>query len=236
MKPLIDLHTHTIVSGHAYSTLKENIEMAKKRGILIYGSSEHAKMMPGTTHEIYFTNFKVVPDEIDGVRILNGIEANIYNINGDIDVDEKLYQKLDYIIASLHSTTFEDQGIEKNTEAVINAIKNPNVKIIGHPDDDRYPLDIDKVAKAAYENKTALEMNNGSLNPKSTRKNGAANIEKMLEACKKYGTMVIMGTDSHICYEVGDFEASLKLLEKVDFPEEQIINFDTDRISYILEK
>ena len=26
MKALIDLHTHTLVSGHAYSTIKENVE------------------------------------------------------------------------------------------------------------------------------------------------------------------------------------------------------------------
>ena len=29
MRPLMDLHTHTLASGHAYSTLKENLEEAK---------------------------------------------------------------------------------------------------------------------------------------------------------------------------------------------------------------
>ena len=33
MKALIDLHTHTIVSGHAYSTIKENVYRFKDANI-----------------------------------------------------------------------------------------------------------------------------------------------------------------------------------------------------------
>ena len=61
MRPLMDLHTHTLASGHAYSTLKENLEEAKKMGLKILGTSEHARMMPGTAPLIYFQNFKVIP-------------------------------------------------------------------------------------------------------------------------------------------------------------------------------
>lgn len=67
MKPLCDLHTHTVASGHAYSTLLENVHMAAMRGLKVYGHSDHARLMPGTTDEIYFTNFKVIPREIEGV-------------------------------------------------------------------------------------------------------------------------------------------------------------------------
>ncbi|MFI3209762.1 MAG: PHP domain-containing protein, partial [Peptostreptococcaceae bacterium] len=40
MKILIDLHTHTIVSGHAYSTVEENIKSAKEKGLKYLGMSE----------------------------------------------------------------------------------------------------------------------------------------------------------------------------------------------------
>ena len=46
MKALIDLHTHTLVSGHAYSTIKENVEAAKLAGLKYIGLSEHAPNMP----------------------------------------------------------------------------------------------------------------------------------------------------------------------------------------------
>ena len=40
MKALIDLHTHTLVSGHAYSTIKENVKAAKLAGLKYIGLSE----------------------------------------------------------------------------------------------------------------------------------------------------------------------------------------------------
>ena len=47
MKPLCDLHTHTVASGHAYSTLLENVHMAAMRGLKVYGHSDHARLMLG---------------------------------------------------------------------------------------------------------------------------------------------------------------------------------------------
>lgn len=41
MNYLSDLHTHTIVSGHAYTTLMENINFCSKKGIKILGTSDH---------------------------------------------------------------------------------------------------------------------------------------------------------------------------------------------------
>lgn len=198
MKPLIDLHTHTIASGHAYSTLKENLEEAKKVGLKVLGTSEHARMMPGTAPLIYFQNFKVIPKEVDGIHLYNGIEANIYSEYGDIDVEEPILSKMDYIIASLHTPCFKNLGVAGNTKALIGAVKNPDVNIIGHPDDSRYPIDADELAAAAAQYHTAIELNNGSLNPLSVRQNGRQNMLKVLEACKKYKTMVVMGVLSEL--------------------------------------
>lgn len=41
MKLLFDLHTHTVASGHAFSTLKENIEEAAAKGLKAMGTSDH---------------------------------------------------------------------------------------------------------------------------------------------------------------------------------------------------
>lgn len=233
-KPLIDMHTHTLASGHAYSTLKENIDEAKRVGLKVLGTSEHARMMPGTALLLYFHNFKVIPKEVDGVRLYNGIEANIYDEKGSIDVEEPILGKMDYIIASLHTPCIKDLGVAGNTAALIGAMKNPMVTVIGHPDDSRYPVDADELAAAAVEYHTAIELNNGSLNPLSSRKDGPENSRRILEACKKYKTMILMGTDSHICYEIGRFDAALALLEELDFPEEQVINYDPARLFYVL--
>ena len=42
MKDILDLHTHTIASGHAYNTLYEMAQAAADKGLAVYGCSEHA--------------------------------------------------------------------------------------------------------------------------------------------------------------------------------------------------
>lgn len=48
MKTLLDVHTHTIASGHAYSTLQEMAKAAKDKGLEILGITEHGPNIPGT--------------------------------------------------------------------------------------------------------------------------------------------------------------------------------------------
>ena len=88
MKDILDLHTHTIASGHAYNTLYEMAQAAADNGLAVYGCSEHAPSMPGTCHEFYFTNFKVLPRVIRGVPVLMGAELNILDFEGHVDLDE----------------------------------------------------------------------------------------------------------------------------------------------------
>lgn len=236
MKALIDLHTHTIASGHAYSTWNENVMAAQKKGLKVLGMSEHARMMPGTCGELYFYNFRVLPKQIGDLRVYNGIEANIYDHSGSIDVEEPVLSKVDYIIASMHTPCIAGGTVAQNTQALLGAMRNPFVKIIGHPDDARYPLDYEELTTAAVAEKVALELNNSSLNPLSARKDGEKCIRKLLEKCIDNHTMIIMGTDSHYCEQVGDFTNSYKILEELNFPEEQIINMHIEKLSYVLNK
>lgn len=49
-KYTMDLHTHTIVSGHAYNTMNEMIRAAADKNLKIIGITEHAPAMPGSTN------------------------------------------------------------------------------------------------------------------------------------------------------------------------------------------
>ena len=53
MKPIIDLHVHTISSGHAYSTILENVIAAKEAGLKYVGISDHTSKMPGGAHQYH---------------------------------------------------------------------------------------------------------------------------------------------------------------------------------------
>lgn len=231
MKAILDMHTHTVASGHAYSTFHENVQFAKKHGIKVLGVSDHGPAMEGGPALYYFHNLKVMPREIDGVTILRGIEANILDVDGRLDdLEERVWSSLDYVIASLHIVCVEPSTKEGNTQAILKAMDNKYVKVIGHPDDARYPLDYERIVKAAKEKNVLLEINNSSINPHSSRKGAKENIKVMLELCKKHGVRVIMGTDSHICYDIGRFDNAESLIEELDFPKELVINYWEDQI------
>ncbi len=234
MKLCMDLHTHTLASGHGYSTLKENIEAAQEIGLKYLGLSEHGPAMPGGPHEFFFSNYKCIPREHDGLQLFCGAEANVMDYEGALDLEENLLAQMDYVIASLHPVCMTPGSCAENTRASIMAMKNPYVKIIGHPDDARFPLDYDELVRAAKEEQVALEVNNSSLHPKAARKGGRENIITLLNTCMKYQTPILLGTDSHICYTVGRFEAALEVICEVGFPEELILNTKPDLISRLV--
>ena len=181
--------------------------------------------------DMHFNNLKVVPDEIDGVRVLKGMEANILDIDGNLDkIDPRALPGLDYLIASLHTVCIEPSTKEDNTKAILNAMEQEKVKIIGHPDDSRYPLDYEAIVKRAKEKNILLEVNNSSLSPDTSREGTRENVKTYLELCKKYGVRIIMGTDSHICYDIGIFTHVEQLIEEINFPKELVINYWEDQI------
>ena len=65
MKPLIaDLHTHSILSGHAFGTVREMAMEAVGRNMQILGVTEHGPGIPGTCDPIYFRNFIYAPRKL----------------------------------------------------------------------------------------------------------------------------------------------------------------------------
>ena len=221
---VLDLHTHTIVSGHAYSTLREMAKAASDKGLELLGITEHAPKMPGTCHLFYFDNLRIVPRELYGIELVLGSEVNILDAKGTVDLPQKTMEKLDIIIASLHTPCMEPGSCQENTEAYLNAMKNPCVNIIGHPDDGRYPVDYEQLAKKAKETGTVLEVNNGSLRPGGFRVDTRKNDLKMLEYCKKYEVPVTMGSDAHMDVDLADYSYALPVIEESHFPEELIVN------------
>ena len=221
---VMDLHTHTVASGHAYCTLREMARAASDKGLELLGITEHAPKMPGTCHKFYFQNIKVVPREMYGIQLLLGSEVNILDAAGTVDLEQKTLEKLDVVIASLHVPCIRPGSRQENTEAYLNAMKNPCVNIIGHPDDGRYPVDYEQLAKKAKETGTVLEVNNGSLRPGGFRVDTRKNDLKMLEYCKKYEVPVTMGSDAHMDVDLADYSYALPVIEESHFPEELIVN------------
>ena len=91
MKILLDVHTHTVASGHAFSTLQEMVRTAADKGLQILGITEHTGGIPGTCSPIYFRNLPVVPRLMYGVELLLGAEINIVDYEGSLDLEEEYF-------------------------------------------------------------------------------------------------------------------------------------------------
>lgn len=236
MKIEIDTHAHTVASGHAYCTLHEMARAAAEKGLKGLAITDHAPEMPGSTHLFYFQNLRIVPRQMEGIELLLGAELNIMDENGTIDLPESVLHRLDITIASIHPPCYQGP---KTKEAVMNAyiqaMENPYVDIIGHPDDGRFPVDYEKLVKEAKRTGTLLEVNNSSLNPDGFRVNTKENALEMLKYCKEYGAMIVLGTDSHIDTTIANYTYVNEVLEEIQFPEELIANRTLSGLKEVLK-
>ncbi len=220
-----DWHVHSIASGHAtLDSITDLAKEAKKRGMTMLGISDHGPASMGSATLSYFRNLAMCAKERFGITLRYGVEANILDANGTLDVPDDILEKLDYCIISMHRPIYKSGTAEENTNAYIRAMAHPKVKIIGHCDDSRFPVDYDTLIKAAVTYGVLPELNNVSLLPDSYRKDCRANAKAMLEACKLHSCPILLSSDSHGRTRIGDVTESLKLIEEVGFPKELIRN------------
>lgn len=236
MKIEFDLHIHTISSGHAYSTLTENVQAAKEKGLKMTALTDHGPAMPGAGHPFHFYNLRILPEYIHGIRVLKGIEANIIDYKGSLDLEEPALKELELVIASLHQVCIEPGSRKEHTYALRAVMENPLVHIIGHPGDSRYELDVPELVKASKETGVFLEINNASLLPTSFRTGGADNIRIILKECLRLDCPVVLGSDAHYSKAVGQLSSAAKLCSDIGFPDELIINYDSEKFLTSIQK
>ncbi|WP_455674600.1 phosphatase [Phocaeicola sp.] len=228
MKIELDVHTHTIASGHAFSTLQEMAQAAADKGLKLLGITEHSPGVPGTCHPIYFRNLHVVPRRMYGIELLLGAEINILDGEGTLDLGEEYMKMLDIRIAGIHSLCYEPGTIDQNTHGMVNAISHPSIHIISHPGDGTAQLHFEPMVLAAKEHHTLLEINNSSLKPTRNKPAARENNLTILRLCKQYEVPVILGSDAHISFDIARYDYLHELLQQTEFPEALIMNRDVD--------
>ena len=231
----IDLHIHSNANPHAFSTIEENIRYAKEIGMEVIAITNHGPALPDTPHWWQLLNIKVLPEVIDGVRVLKGAEANIIGDNGEIDLNNMIFQNLDIVLCGFHGNHkyHKYESEERNTKALINIIKSQKVDIIVHPGNKEFPIDFAEIARTAKENNVALELNNSSLS--GTRIGSYERCRDLALEAKKCGCFITVNTDSHYCRLIGNTSLARKIVEEVDYPEELIINSSRERLEKFLE-
>jgi len=226
---LLDAHTHTIASGHAYSSLQEMVQAAADKGLQVLGITEHGPSVTGTCPLTYYRNMFVVPRQMYGVRILMGCEVNILDNEGHLDLTDEYLDRLDIAIAGIHGNCWKGGTKDENTAGMIRVIQNPKIHIISHPGDGTAELDFERLVIAAKESHTLLEINNHSLAPQRKKTIARDNNLELLRLCKQHNVPTILGSDAHISFQIADYTNLYPLLAEVDFPDDLIMNYSPTR-------
>lgn len=225
---ILDLHTHSLASGHAYNTIYELVRSASERGVRLLGITDHGPAMPGSKHQSYFNNFKMLPRSLYGIHVMYGCEVDIMDYEGNLDLPERILNKQDYVVASLHRPCCAPGTMVQNTQAYLSAMEIPKVAIIGHPDDSAYPVDYEALVRGAREHHVLLEVNANSLHPRCIRSGARENYAVMLDWCRRLEVPIVIDSDAHCEADVGNHARVHALLEELAFPRELVVNRSLD--------
>lgn len=227
MKIIADTHIHTVASTHGFSTIKEIVDEAAKKGLEAVAITDHTPASTDGPHVWHFHNLhKAIPREINGVKIIYGAESSIIDYDGNIDFPHEECAALDWIIASFHKDMLSPSTYEEHTKMYLKLAENDDIDVIGHCATVVCPFDYEKCLKKFKECGRLVEINESTILWKNTREN----YREIIRICKKYEIPVIINTDAHFCTLVGEVNESLALANELDIPERLIINADWDRL------
>ncbi len=216
-----DLHCHTIASTHAYSTVTELARAALQQGLLAIACTDHGPAAPDSPHIWHFGNLDILPPSIEGVRVLHGMEANVTDFDGHLDLPENRFFTLDIVIASMHLGVLGAGQMDACTAAYLALAENPEVDIIGHSGTPAFRYDYETVIPAFGRCGKVVEINETTFRARSS---SLDNCRKIAELCKKHGVRVVLDSDAHYHDQVGRLPRCLALLQEIDFPPELVIN------------
>lgn len=213
----VDLHTHSLASGHAYNTILEIAKDAADKNLEAVAITDHGPALGFVQYPNYFHVLRRIPDELFGVRILKGCEANVLDTEGTIDIGEKVQRRLDLVIAGLHVIPGfpRDLGPEGNTAALVKAIDKNRIHIISHPFRPGFPVNIKKLFSACQARHVLLEINLSVLRDELDNEMVVANTKELVDLALENKAKLVINSDAHFISEVADDSILKELSFKV---------------------
>lgn len=246
---LADLHTHTTFSEHAFSTIKENIDELKKLG--------HYEFIAVTDH--YFGGNSDIEDknikarmcyckgrfnrEDNGISVINGGEFNFRHYPNTLDE----LSGVDWRLIGVHSWFLDipNTTLDELKDEIMLAFSMPFFKngALAHIERDLHKLNggkygtdigpeiaifLEDIVHFCKDFDIYMEVNESTL-----FMNDGGSVDRLkywLSIAKRNGNKLCLGTDAHVCYEVGKFDGVLQLLNDMDYPKELILNCDRDKL------
>lgn len=243
MKLKADYHIHSTYSknNHGKSTIEEIVEKAVELGLEEIAITDHGPshfLFGIKKNKIIEAKNKVLEmrKKYPQIKVLFGVEANVLNLGGDIDLNDNLLNNCDIILCGYHSGVLfssvndfwnfyimnligkfnkkiKQKQVEKNTQAIVNALNKNNINILTHPGD-KIPVNMDKIAYAAEKNNTILEISNHHKHLNSEE----------IKIVAKYNVRFAINSDSHIKDNIGGCERAIEVAKDAGLDLRRIIN------------
>lgn len=235
-----DWHTHTIYSRvgpyfHGKGRIIDNARAAAGRGLEALAITDH-----GPT-DFYGLSLKDLPKmrkdiekaqkRYPGLEIRLGVEADIVDTPGGLDVDPEDAGRFDFINAGYHYVPnchmianwlafrlpcpgfIRERLRKQNTGRIVRALKNNDVFILTHPGDKAY-IDEHAVAKACEETGTLVEINARHRHPDRDD----------LQIYKAYDVKFVISSDAHRPKHVGRYAETMALALDAGIDPARIVN------------
>jgi DNA polymerase (family 10) len=232
-----DFHIHTKDSD-GINTIEEMAVAARQRGYQYIAITDHSQSLHiagGLDEQRLLEQIKIIEQvnqKIYGITVLKGIEVDIKS-DGTLDISDKALQKLDIVIAAIHSGLRQER--KKLTERLKKAMENPLVDIIAHPTGriigyrEAYDIDIQEIIQIAARTNTVLEINASpermDLNDIYTR------------SAKEQGVLLAIGSDSHQISTLDNMYYGITIARRGWLEKESLLNtLPLDKIKSILKK
>lgn len=245
---LADMHTHTIFSLHANSTIKENIEAAEKQCLKYIAITDHfygdgsELNQKQEANRVAYTESRINTSN-NKVYVIGGAE---FNLNQDMPFWNKV-KKINWRMIGLHSWFVDREKTKLDDIYNMFVESKDKYNVFAHIERELHKLDygrhgsnldteiknfFEKIVLFAKENNIFLEVNEYTL---KTKESGSdKRLEYWLGLAKENGNMISLGTDAHYCDEIGKFEHSIGLLNKLAYNKELILNCNEDMIKSLI--
>ncbi|MDX6648730.1 MAG: polymerase [Solirubrobacteraceae bacterium] len=192
-----ELHSHTVASD-GKNTLEEMVAAAQARGLKYLAVTDHSASMgfgadvSPSQLERQIERVRELDAQLKGFDLLIGSEVNILP-DGGLDYDDDLLSRLDWVIASVHTSFRMPQ--DEQTARIVAACEHPWVDCIGHLTGRKierrppYALDVEAVIDAAARTGTMLEINSSP--------DRRDLIDVHARAAAAAGVPIVINTDAH---------------------------------------
>ena len=192
-----EIHMHTVETD-GKCTIEEMALAARERGYEYIAITEHSKNLAfanGLDDKRAMQHIKRLrkaDEQIEGIRILGGIEVDIL-ADGELDLSDSVLEEMDVVVASVHSAFNQEPA--KMTDRLLTAMSNKNTMIVGHPTGrlllrrDAYQFDIEKILDFAGKNNVKMELN--------AYPDRLDLCDRHLRMAKERGVKIVINTDAH---------------------------------------